>query len=466
MSQHQATAPGIPKVTEILADWVVTIKGSDIAPDIRREGLRTFVNWVGCAVGGASHETVDRALAAVAPFSGKPTSTVLGRSEKLDALHAALLNGITSHVLDYDDTHLKTIIHPAGPVASALLALAEMRAISGYDLLTALIVGIEVECRIGNSVYPHHYDRGWHITGTAGVFGAAAAVGKVIGLNQQQMRWAFGIAATQSSGFREMFGTMTKSFHPGRAAQNGMFAALLAEANFDSTERAIEAPRGFANVMSDKQDYSEILDDLGTRWESALNSYKPFACGIVIHPTIDGCIQLRDELGEEKVRHIRSVELTAHPLVLELTGKTAPKTGLEGKFSVYHAAAAALLKGDGAPTAFTDEIVNDPEIIALRDRTKATADKNCHEASVDILVTFDDGSTVSKRVERAIGSKDVPLTDAQIDHKFTVQSALVVGDAVTKALLETSWKLEELKDAAEVARASVPGSTSKTAAAE
>ncbi|CCF18425.1 conserved protein of unknown function [Pseudorhizobium banfieldiae] len=466
MSQHQPTAPGTPNVTEILAEWVVTIKGSDIAPDVRREGLRTFVNWVGCAVGGASHETVDRALAAVMPFSGKPTSTVLGRTEKLDALHAALVNGITSHVLDYDDTHLKTIIHPAGPVASALLTLAEMRQISGYDLLTALIVGIEVECRIGNAVYPHHYDRGWHITGTTGVFGAAAAVGKVIGLNAQQMRWAFGLAATQSSGLREMFGTMTKSFHPGRAAQNGMFAALLAEANYDSSERAIEAPRGFANVMSNKQDYTEILDDLGSRWEAALNSYKPFACGIVIHPTIDGCIQLREELGEAKIRQIRSVALTVHPLVLELTGKTTPKTGLESKFSVYHAAAVALLRGDGAPTAFTDEMVNDPEIIALRDRTKATADRGCHEASVDILVTLEDGSTVSKRVERALGSKEVPLTDAQIDHKFKVQSALVVGDGVTQALLDVAWKLEELKDAAEVARVSVPGSTSKTAAAE
>ena len=464
MSQHQDTAPGVPKVTEILADWVVGVNGADIDPDVRREGLRTFVNWVGCAVGGASHETTDRALAAIQPFSGKPTSTVLGRTEKLDALHAALVNGITSHVLDYDDTHLKTIIHPAGPVASALLALAEMRPVSGADLLTALIVGVEVECRIGNAVYPHHYDRGWHITGTTGVFGAAAAIGKVIGLNAQQMRWAFGIAATQSSGFREMFGTMTKSFHPGRAAQNGMFSALMAEAGYDSSERSIEAPRGFANVMSDKQDYAEIVDDLGTRWESALNSYKPFACGIVIHPTIDGCIQLRDELGEARVRQIKSVALTAHPLVLELTGKTNPKTGLEGKFSVYHAAAAALLKGDGAPTAFTDEIVNDPEIVALRDRTKATASPDCHEASVDIEVTFEDGSTVTKHVHRAIGSRDVPLTDEQIDRKFINQSVMVVGEEVTNRLLKKAWKLEELADAADVARASVPDEEDRAAA--
>lgn len=132
---------------------------------------------MGCAVGGASHETVDRALAAVTPFSGAATATVLGRGERLDALHGALVNGIASHVLDYDDTHLKTIIHPAGPVASALLAVAELRPVSGAELLHALIIGVEVECRIGNAVCPEHYDRGWHITGTAGVFGAAAAVG-------------------------------------------------------------------------------------------------------------------------------------------------------------------------------------------------------------------------------------------------------------------------------------------------
>lgn len=463
MSGHHETAPGVPKVTEQLTDWIVETDGGAIPEEVRREGLRTFVNWVGCAVGGARHETIDRALAVALPFSGKPTSTVLGRPEKLDALHAALLNGITSHVLDYDDTHLKTIIHPAGPVASALLALAELRPISGRDLLTALVLGVETECRIGNAVYPHHYDRGWHITGTTGVFGAAAAVGKAIGLSPQQMRWAFGLAATQSAGLREMFGTMTKSFHPGRAAQNGMFSALLAEAGYDSSERAIEAPRGFANVMSDKQDYGEILDGLGTRWEAALNSYKPFACGIVIHPTIDGCIQIREEIGE-RVNAIRKVDLTTHPLVLELTGKKTPKTGLEGKFSVYHAAAAALLRGDGAPTAFTDEVVAMPDIIALRDRTTAVADPNCHEASVDIEITFEDGSALRKRVERAIGSRDVPLTDAQIDTKFVNQSELVVGAETTARLLETAWKLESLKDAGEVARVSVPEKMRKAAA--
>ena len=451
-------------VTRDLADWIAGCRPDDVPDEVKREGLRTFFNWVGCAVGGARHETVDRALQAVTPFSGAPTATVIGRGERLDALHGALLNGISSHVLDYDDTHLKTIIHPAGPVASALLAVAELRPVSGAELLHALIIGVEVECRIGNAVYPDHYDRGWHITGTAGVFGAAAAVGKLIGLDAQKLTWALGIAATQSSGLREMFGTMCKSFHPGRAAQNGALAAFLAEAGFDSSERGIEAPRGFANVLSTKQDYSEILEGLGSRWEAALNSYKPFACGIVIHPTIDGCIQLRDEL-RGAIGDIRSVELTTHPLVLELTGKTEPRTGLEGKFSVYHSAAAALLRGDGSPTAFTDELVNDPELVALRRKVRATADPACPEDAVTIVLTLNDGRRLEKHVEHAIGSLDRPLSDQQLEAKFHRQASLVIGEEASRRLMELSWRLPALGDAGEVARQSVPAPSERARAA-
>ncbi|MCD6009578.1 MmgE/PrpD family protein [Halomonas sp. IOP_31] len=444
-------------VTRTLAEWIVGCRSDAIPEEIRTEGLRTFVNWLGCAIGGATHKTVDRALAAVAPFSGAPEASVLGRSERLDPLHAALINGISSHVLDYDDTHLKTIIHPAGPVASALLAIAETRPVSGTAFLDALIIGVEAECRIGNSVYPEHYDRGWHITGTAGVFGAAAAVGRLLGLDVQKMTWALGIAATQSSGFREMFGTMCKSFHPGRAAQNGAFAAFLAQAGFDSSERAIEAPRGFANVMSDKQDYGEILGGLGTHWETALNSYKPFACGIVIHPAIDGCIQLRNELGD--VNRIVKVELLTHPLVLELTGKTEPRTGLEGKFSVFHAAASALLRGDGSPTAFTDEAVNDPALVELRRNVHVTTDPGCYEASVTIIVTLDDGQRLEKHVERAIGSRERPLSDDQIEAKFRGQAAMVIGEQACDSLIEAAWQIGAMDDVGALARACVPSAT-------
>jgi 2-methylcitrate dehydratase PrpD len=440
------------EITRQLAGWVVGLDAGDIPAEVRREGVRTFVNWLGCAVGGASHETVDRALDAVRMFSGPERAQVIGRDDRLDELHAALINGISSHVLDYDDTHLKTIIHPAGPVASAILAVSESRAVSGRDFLTALVVGIEVECRIGNAVYPDHYDRGWHITGTAGVFGAAAATGKLLGLSRQQMMWAIGLAATQASGLRDMFGTMTKSFHPGRAAQNGAMAAFLAKANFDSSERAIEAPRGFANVLSTKQDYSEILDGLGSDWEAGLNTYKPYACGIVIHPTIDGCQQLRERLGG-KVAAIASVGLRTHPLVLELTGKRRPNTGLEGKFSVFHAAATALLRGDGSPTAFTDEAVRDPAIMALRDRVDATSDAGVPEDAVHIAVTFEDGERIELHVPHAIGSLERPLSDNAIGKKFTDQSVPVIGEAAAGSLLDMGWAIETSPDVAAIARA-------------
>src|SRR5262245_50257855 len=280
------------EVTRTLARYVVNSKLADIPADVRREAVRSIVNWLGCAVGSCRHEAVDCALAGLGPFSGPGQASILGREEKVDILLASLLNGISSHVFDFDDTHLKTIIHPAGPVASPVFALAEHQKISGAELLHAFILGVEAECRIGNAVCPDHYEVGWHVTGTAGVFGSAAASGKLLGLNEQQMTWALGIAGTQSAGLREMFGSHCKSFHPGRAAQNGLASALLAKADFTSSNQVIEAKRGFANTMSAKQNYSEITEGLGKSFEVSLNSYKPFACGIVIHPSIDGCVQL------------------------------------------------------------------------------------------------------------------------------------------------------------------------------
>src|ERR1700760_4227620 len=282
-------------VTPQLAHYIVTAQYDDLPANVRKEGVRTLMNWVGVAIGGSHHQTVDIAVAALAPFSGPAQASLLGRRERFDIMNAAFINGVSSHIFDYDDTHLKTIIHPAGPVASAILALAEMQPVSGRDFLNALVIGVETECRIGNSVYPEHYDVGWHITGTAGVFGAAAATGKLLGLTEQQMVWALGLAASQPVGLRESFGSMNKSFNPGRAASNGLFAAILASKNFTSSDRMLEAKRGWANTISTKQDFQEITEGLGERYESALNTYKPFACGIVMHPAIDAAIQLPNQ---------------------------------------------------------------------------------------------------------------------------------------------------------------------------
>ncbi len=444
--------------TRALARFVVASKVADVPENARKEAARSVVNWVGCALGGARHETVDCALEALSELSGPRAATVLGRKERLDILHASLLNGISSHVLDFDDTHLETIIHPAGPVAPVLLALAERQPqmlMSGADFLHAFILGVEVECRIGMAVYPWHYDRGYHITGSAGVFGAAAAAGKILGLDETQMVWALGLAATQSAGLREMFGTMSKAFHPGRAAQNGLTGAILAAKNFTSSEASLEAPRGFAHVLSGDRDFSKITERLGETWEVTKNTYKPFPCGIVIHPTIDACIQLRNEHGLAGA-DIERVELQVHPLVLELTGKKTPMRGLEGKFSVYHSAAVALLRGAVGQREYSDEAVRDPEVKALRDRVVATVDRGIREEQVHARVVTKSGRSFEKHIEHVVGSLENPLTDRDLEAKFRGQADGLLDTSESENLLSLCWRVGSLPDAAAIAKASVP----------
>jgi 2-methylcitrate dehydratase PrpD len=442
-------------VTRTLARYLVSARYDDLPAPVRHEARRTLLNWMGCAIGGSHEPAVEAAVAALAPFSGPAQASLLGRRERMDILHAALVNGISSHVFDFDDTHLKTVIHPAGPVASALVALAEYRPMPGRDFLNALIIGVETECRIGNAVYPAHYDRGWHITGTAGVFGAAAAAGRMLGLSEQQMVWALGLAATQPVGLREMFGTMTKSFHPGRAAQNGLTAALLAARNFTSSDVPLEGKSGWANVLSTERHYEQITGKLGQSYEISLNTYKPFACGIVVHPTIDACIQLRSE-HQLTVEAIDRIDLRVHPLVLELTGKKTPATGLESKFSVYFAAALAIVRGSAGVHDFSDANAADPAIVALRDRVTTTIDRSLTEEQVRVRITLRDGRTLDKFVEHAVGSIERPMSDADLEAKFMGLAEGVLPRDQARRAIDACWKIEDVPSAATLATAAVP----------
>lgn len=444
--------------TRALAHFVVQSRFDEIPEAARHEARRSLVNWLGCALGGSRHEAVSIALAALAPFSGPPQASVLGRCERLDILHAALVNGMSAHVLDFDDTHLRTLLHPAVPVASALLALAERRPLTGADFLHAFILGVEVECRIANAIYFAH-NVSWYITGTAGVFGAAAAVGRVLGIDQQKMTWAFGIAATHAAGLREMAGTMCKSFVHGRAAQNGMTAALLAAQGFTSSERTIEAPRGFAHVLATDRRLEKITDRLGERYEIELNAYKPYACGVVCHPVIDGCIQLRDGRSL-KPNQIAAVELRVHPLALKLTGIKAPQGGLESKWSIYHSAAVALCDGAAGEHQYTDERVRGPEVQRLRERISAEPDASLREDEAHVAITLADGTLLERHIEHATGSAGNPMSDRDLDDKLRGLADGVLPPAQTNALIEKCWSVAALADVAEIARMAVPKSSS------
>ena len=449
-----AADPNAPPITQILAQFVATHPSCGWDDTVDHEAHRTFLNWVGCAVGAAKHEAADAALAAVAMLEPAAQATVLGRKGRVDIASAALVNGITSHTFDFDDTHLKTIIHPAGPVASAVLALAERQGSSGREVIDALVLGIDVSCRVGNMMYPEHYDRGWHITGSTGMLGAAAACSRLLRLDTQQTQMALGIAASQPVGVREQFGTMTKPFHPGGAARAGLMSALMASHGYTASTKALEAPRGYAQTVSTKNDWSQITGELGQRFEISFNSYKPFACGIVIHPSIDACVQLRDQ--GVRPEQVERIELKVHSLVLELTGNKEPADGLQAKFSVYHGCAAGLTFGRAAEDEFSDAVVTRADMVALRRKVVATVDDSIDEASVDVTAVLTDGRRVHVFVKNAIGSIENPMTDALLEGKFHGLSDPILGAAQTANLIEACWMLGEATDVRALVALAVP----------
>jgi len=433
-----------PPITKTLGRFVAEHPSRGWSDAVEQEAHRTFLNWVGCAVGAAKHEAIEAALAGVEMLQPAPQASVLGRSERVDMASAALLNGISSHTFDFDDTHLKTIIHPAGPVASAALALAEHQGSSGRALVDAIVLGIDVSCRIGNVMYPDHYDRGWHITGSTGMLGAAAACARLLGLDAERTTMALGIAASQPVGVREQFGTMTKPFHPGGAARAGLMSALLAKSGFTASPRALEAPRGFVQTVSPKHAWNEATDELGERFEISFNTYKPFACGIVIHPSIDASVQLRDQ--GVRPEDVERIELKVHSLVLELTGKKEPTDGLQAKFSVYHGCAAGLIFGRAGEHEFADAVVVRDDVVALRRKVVATVDDAIDEAAADVTALLRDGRRVHVLVEHAIGSLERPMSDTALEAKFHDQAEPVLGAARTAELIASCREVGEHRD--------------------
>lgn len=441
--------------TKELASYVVSSRVEDVPADVIHESKRALLNFIGCAIGGSREPAVDTAIGALLPYSGQPSARLLARRERFDPLHAALINGITGHVFEYDDTTPMNYIHPTPPVASALLSYASANQVGGRDFLHAFVMGFEVESRVGNAVYPAHYNAGWHITATAGVFGAAAATGKLLGLANQQMVWALGLAATQAAGLREMFGSMAKSFHAGRAAQNGYASAVLAKSGFTAGEQAIEGPRGFAAVQASQYDLSKITAGLGEDFQIRYNTYKPYPCGIVVHPTIDGCIDLHHRY-RPAAESIQAVRVRVAPLVLDLCNKRDIRQGLDSKYSIYHSAAVGLVRGKAGLQEFSDDAANDPAIRRVREKVTAVADASVTEDQSGIEVSLVDGQTISQFVEQSLGNIHRPLSDRQLEEKFRDQAVAYLSSGQVDEVIKLCWRLEQLNDVGELVAATIP----------
>ena len=451
--------------TRRLMEWAASTRHEALPEAVVRSSRRLLLDYVGVAVGGADHEAAPIALEVARTLGGEPQATILGHGERTSVANAALVNGVSSHVLDYDDTHIPTILHPTGPIASAGLGIAEWRGLSGAELLRTHIIALEVSTRVSLALYPRHYDAGWHMSGTTGTIGAGIAAALLCGADGPQLVHALGIAATQAAGHREQFGTMSKSLHVGKAAANGVLAGLLATRGYTAAPDPIEGRRGMFAVMSGRGDAEALSAGLGSDWEIDRVGIKPYACGVVAHPPIDAARRLRTAHGLDPAE-IEDLELRVNPLVVELTGKPEPRTGLEGKFSVAFCAAVALLEGAVGPHEFTDEMVRRPDVVALRDRIHPRAVAEIHHSQAEATARMRDGREVSVRIDAATGTPENPISDNELRRKFLDLVEPVLGAERGRELLGHAERIDDLASLGPLTAAAVRPETSEHAGVE
>jgi 2-methylcitrate dehydratase PrpD len=440
-------------VTQNLARFVVETKWQDIPDGVRHEAKRALLNFFAVAIAGCRTGPVEIALESLAEFSGGKQATVVGRSERIDALSAAFLNAAGANVFDYCDTHLSTVIHPTSPLAPALLSLAELRRVTGPELLLAFVLGFEIECRVGGAISPGHYPKGWHITSTCGVFGAAAGAAKLLGLREDQVVWTLGNASTQSAGLCECLGWPAKSVSVGNAARNGLWSALLAEKGFEGPAEPIAGAQGFLAAMGEPPNWAALTDGLGETWEVANNSIKPYPAGFVIHPLLDCALDWR---RKNPGASLERIAVRGNPLLLQRTDRPDISTGRESQVSLQHAVAAALVLGKAGLDQFTDACVNDPAVLAMRRKIEVSSDPTISTIAVEMDFWTTDGGKHGVSTQAARGSSSNPLSDKEIEEKLRAEATSWRPGHDIQPLIDAVWALDASGDVSNLAAMTVP----------
>jgi len=433
-------------LTRALAERAIALCYDELPAPVRELAEQCILDYLGVAIAGSQDPLVRILLDEMAEAGGSPQSSIIGHSVRLPVVSAALVNGSAAHALDYDDVNMAMPGHPSVPILPGLLALAELKESSGTEVITAFVAGYETACRIGAALQPGHYNLGFHSTGTVGCFGAAAACARLLGLDAEATAMALGIAGTQAAGLKSQFGTMCKPFHAGKAAQNGLLAARLAQRGFSSRIDIVECVQGFALTHGPDFAPKAALAMPEAGFHLLANLFKYHAACYFTHAPIECARRLR-------VEHRLTPDMIA-AITLRLDGSCervcnipVPVDGLQSKFSLRQTAAMALAGIDTASLdAYSAENTCDAALVGLRERVRFDWQHNWPQTLCELELELFDGRRVSTRHDAGIPAADIAEQGARLAAKFDVLVAPVLGASRARELREMISGLDNVAD--------------------
>jgi 2-methylcitrate dehydratase PrpD len=428
-------------ITAALVDAVRGLRYANLPAEAKEVARHCVLDLVGVTIAGAREPLVEMLVDVVARAERASEAGLIGREERATRATAALVNGAAGHALDFDDTNTSMMGHPTVPVLPALLALAEGTPVRGSEVVTALVAGIELECRLAALLGTAHYDVGFHSTATLGTFGAAAACAHLLGLDGDAWLRAMGLAGTEAAGLKSAFGTMAKPLHAGRAASAGLLAAKLAERGFTAATDVIEAKQGFAATHAGALLDRDVLDRLAGRFLVRDTLFKYHASCYLTHAPIEAArrIRLEDLVSPAS---IEAIEIRVAPSLLGVCNIPEPRTGLEGKFSVRATVALGLLGRDTADlSTYCESVMADAAVLALRDRTRVVTDAGYGPTRATVTVTAA-GRRHEAEADSGTPSVDLPDQRRRLRAKFDALVVPILGATRASKIAEAALGID------------------------